>query len=178
VPKAGPQAKRHLVRLRAFLRAITLTVTVGCTHGEHQGISLQMAETIHRDASIEATLVAPNQALTDQLKTVRSIIDKREHTEQDITESNLSRLESQPGVYASVQSPGFSTQEATLFNTNGRAIDIDLSEYFLKPIRAGVQRIGLSTSASLGHALALAVEGALKDAIRRSGLIYPINPVK
>lgn len=98
---------------------------------------------------------------------------RRTHPEgKSSQDTDFFRLDSKPGVYASVQSSGFSEQKVVFFNTNGAAVDVDLSEFFLKPISSGVQRIGLSTQAGLGRSVRSAVEAALKDAIIRNSAYW------
>ena len=55
---------------------------------------------------------------------------------------NLEPIEDTP-LFAGTESGGFSNQDVTFYNPTDQSVSFDPTEYFLKPTRRDVQRIGL-----------------------------------
>jgi hypothetical protein len=71
-----------------------------------------------------------------------------------LNNNKLYKIESSE-IYSESVSTGFSSQKVTLYNPTDSPQEIDISKYYLKPIRKDVQRIGVTPKRSIASQVAL-----------------------
>jgi hypothetical protein len=88
---------------------------------------------------------------------------------QILNDNKLYKIEGSE-LYSESQSTGFSSQKITFFNPTDSAQEIDISEYYLKPVRKDVQRIGITPKRSIASQVAIdRIAVFLQEALRLLG---------